>query len=568
MKRSEYVEIVRLAAACCDQRISTEEHERLQLLLRSDAAARRVYLEYVDLHARLGQRPGGASSPETESGKSWLDEPRDAADGGVPTVAKVAETFGRARQTPKLLPSFATGKAIRWLAVAVSLTIVAAGLSWWLLPDPVQLPIVVRTIGAETENAQSLEQGRPLPRGELHLTDGLVELRTGKGAMVVIEAPARFHWPAAERLVLSDGRANAEVPEAAVGFTIETPEAELQDLGTRFGVEVSPQGESRLHVFEGEVLARPSPRRKKNASDVPPRGVRQGEAVVIAQGGELSESRVRGSVFLAPEEVRALDTAWRAGQRRNWQTWAGLIRRDESLVLYSSFAPQSIDRGPQVAEGGSRAAACVQGRWPGRRAVEFASSDDRIIVRFQEEITLPQATFMAWVRLDVCRDRYQTLCFAPGSLPINRTDPEFIGRFQWSLNRQSALRFAVVTGEDKTGSDAPTFEGAAFSRGGEPVPASRWQHLAVTYDSETRLVHFFTDGKLNNVSQPNVAPPLVIPGRLILGNVATKTTKPRDLSGRLDEFVILSQVLTEDEIRKAFENGNPYRDAKDDHFKK
>ena len=556
MKRSEYVEIVRLAAACCDQRISTEEHERLQLLLRSDSAARRIYLEYVDLHAHLGQHPGSASLPGMESVKSWLDEPRDAADGGVPT-------------TKKLLASFATGKVIRWLALAVSLTVVAVGLSWWLLPsEPVQLPIVVRTIGAETENAQALDPGSPLPRGVLHLTGGLVELRSQKGALVVIEAPARFDWPAAERLVLSEGRANAEVPEAAVGFTIETPEAELQDLGTRFGVEVSPQGESRLHVFEGEVLARPSPHRKKNASNVRPRGVRQGEAVVIAQGGEVSEGRVRGSVFLAPEEVRALDEAWRAGQRRNWQKWAGLIRRDEALVLFSGFAPKSIDRGPQVAEAGSRAAAYVQGRWPGRRAVEFANSDDRIIVRFKEDITLPQATFMAWVRLDVCRDRYQTLCFAPGSLPINRTDPEFIGRFQWSLNRQSALRFAVVTGEDKPGSDTPTLEGAAFSRESVPVPASRWQHLAVTYDSKTRLVHFFTDGKLNNVAQPNVAPPLVIPGRLILGNVATKTTKPRDLSGRLDEFVILSQVLTEDEIRKAFENGNPYRDAKDDHFKK
>jgi hypothetical protein len=195
--------------------------------------------------------------------------------------------------------------------------------------------------------------------------------------------------------------------------------------------------------------------------------------------------------------------------------------------------------------------------------MEFADSDDRIIVRFKKDVTLQQATLMAWVRLDVCRNRYQTLCFAPGSLPISRTDPEFIGRFQWSLNRESALRFAVVTGEDKPDSETPTFEGAAFSREGAPVPASRWQHLAVTYDSETRLVHFFTDGKLNNVAQPNVAPPLVIPGRLFLGNVATETATPRDLSGRLDEFVLLSRVLTEDEIRAAYENGNPYRSVGD-----
>ena len=565
MKRSAYVEIVRLAAACCDQRISAEEHERLQLLLRSDAAARRVYLEYVDLHARLGQHPGAVSSPGMESGKSWLDEPRDTADGAVPTVAKVAETSDLSHKTPKPLAGSAKKrKAIRWLTLAASLTVVAAALSWWLLrPAPMQLPIVVRSIDAKTDNGQTLDSGSRLPRGELHLTGGLVELRSQKGAVVVIEAPARFNWPATERLVLSEGRASAEVPKAAVGFTIETPEAELQDLGTRFGVEVDPQGESRLHVFEGEVLARPTPLSKQKTSQFPRRGVRQGEAITIGQEGKVSNSRVRGSAFLAPEEVRALDAAWRAGQRRSWQKWVGSIRRDDALVLYSNFGPKTSDFGPQVTEGGSREAARVQGRWPGRRAMEFADSDDRIIVRFKKDVTLQQATLMAWVRLDVCRNRYQTLCFAPGSLPISRTDPEFIGRFQWSLNRESALRFAVVTGEDKPDSETSTFEGAAFSREGAPVPASRWQHLAVTYDSETRLVHFFTDGKLNNVAQPNVAPPLVIPGRLFLGNVATETATPRDLSGRLDEFVLLSRVLTEDEIRAAYENGNPYRSVGD-----
>jgi hypothetical protein len=455
-------------------------------------------------------------------------------------------------------------KALGWLTLAASLMFVAAACSWWLLrPEAVNLPIVVRAIGAELSDVQPLDPGSRLPRGELHLTGGLVELRSDKGAVVVIEAPARFLWPATERLVLSEGRASAEVPQAAVGFTIETPEAELQDLGTRFGVDVSPQGESRLHVFEGEVLARPRPRRQKNSVQVSSHGVRQGEALVIVQGGEVSQAQVRGSAFLAPEEVRALDAAWRAGQRRNWQRWVRSIRRDDALVLYSGFGPNTNDHGPQVTAGGSREAATVQGRWPGRRAVEFANTDDRIIVRFDDEVTLAQATLLAWVRLDVCHDRYQTLCFAPGSLPINRPDPEFIGRFQWSLNRQSALRFAVVTGEDKPDSDAPTFEGTAFSRRGAPVPASRWQHLAVTYDSETKLVHFYIDGKRNNVSQPNVAPPLVVPRRLILGNVATETTTPRDLSGRLDEFVLLSRVLTEDEIRAAYENGNPYRAVED-----
>ena len=427
--------------------------------------------------------------------------------------------------------------------MAVSLTVVAAGLSWWLLlPEPVQFPIVVRTIGAKTGNAQPLELGRPLPRVNCISQTVLSNCARRKGPWLSSRRRRVSTGPQPSDWYSPRGVPTPKSPKPQWGSLSKLPKPSCRTWERGLASRSALKGNHGCTCLKARCLLAQHRAGGGTPRTYRPAAYGRAKRSLSLREVQVSEGRVRGSVFLAPEEVRALDAAWRAGQRRNWQKWAGLIRRDETLVLYSSFAPQSIDRGPQVAEGGSREAAYVQGRWPGRRAVEFANSDDRIIVRFKEDITLPQATFMAWVRLDVCRDRYQTLCFAPGSLPINRTDPEFIGRFQWSLNRQSALRFAVVTGEDKPDSDSADFRRSCLLARGAPVRASRWQHLAVTYDSETRLVHFFTDGKLNNVSQPNVAPPLVIPGRLVLGNVATETTTPRDLSGRLDEFVLLSRI--------------------------
>src|SRR5687767_7990307 len=49
-------ELLRLFSALADGQLSPEEHGRLQELL-ADPAARRMYLEYIDLHARLLTHP-------------------------------------------------------------------------------------------------------------------------------------------------------------------------------------------------------------------------------------------------------------------------------------------------------------------------------------------------------------------------------------------------------------------------------------------------------------------------------------------------------------------------------
>jgi hypothetical protein len=52
------------------------------------------------------------------------------------------------------------------------------------------------------------------------------------------------------------GNVSAEVPARAAGFTIRGPSSEVIDLGTRFGLSVGNDGDSEVHVFQGEVISR------------------------------------------------------------------------------------------------------------------------------------------------------------------------------------------------------------------------------------------------------------------------------------------------------------------------
>lgn len=106
-----------------------------------------------------------------------------------------------------------------------------------------------------------------LGTGTLALVEGIATLKFKNGAMVMIEAPTKLEILSAMHCRLIEGSLTAEVPEPAHGFTIDTPDMKVVDLGTRFGVTTGSVGNSQVRVFEGEVeiggLAGGQPKRLK-----------------------------------------------------------------------------------------------------------------------------------------------------------------------------------------------------------------------------------------------------------------------------------------------------------------
>lgn len=92
-----------------------------------------------------------------------------------------------------------------------------------------------------------------LSAGTLALAEGIATLEFKNGAKVTIEAPTKLQILNAMHCRLIEGSLTAEVPEPAHGFTVDTPDLKVVDLGTRFGLTTGSAGNSQVHVFEGEV---------------------------------------------------------------------------------------------------------------------------------------------------------------------------------------------------------------------------------------------------------------------------------------------------------------------------
>ncbi|NLT72158.1 MAG: hypothetical protein GXX91_15895 [Verrucomicrobiaceae bacterium] len=94
-----------------------------------------------------------------------------------------------------------------------------------------------------------------LSAGLLEVESGTLLITFNSGATALVEGPAQISIESNNRMFLQSGRLTADVPPAATGFTVNTPRLNAVDLGTRFGVTVEENGDSELHVMEGEVKA-------------------------------------------------------------------------------------------------------------------------------------------------------------------------------------------------------------------------------------------------------------------------------------------------------------------------
>jgi hypothetical protein len=164
---------------------------------------------------------------------------------------------------------------------AFAATLLIAGFLWFASPSENE-QVAVATLVTDVD-AVLLCDGQPckgteLRAGKYQLEQGLLNLQFDGGVMVYVEAPARFDAVCDKRVTLHSGRLSANVPPEGIGFTVETPAAEVIDFGTEFSVEVE-SGASEVHVFEGMVRVLPrSPSGTKTGSAV---DLRTSQAVMI-----------------------------------------------------------------------------------------------------------------------------------------------------------------------------------------------------------------------------------------------------------------------------------------------
>lgn len=254
--------------------LSAQQHHRLEALLESNAAARAVYLDYMHDAAVMRQ--------------VLLADEADDSDVDLPDRWSIWSAAYDMLIQPMALSVLVSGLVIT--TVVLSLALITAP-EWRTAgngePSYEFVASIKRTSGARWSAASDVAPNRVtdlLAGDSVELLAGHAELHFRDGAIVLLEAPARFTPQTSNSGELLRGKLTAQVPAEAVGFTINTSRVRVVDLGTEFGVAAEESGDTDVTVVSGEVELHPQGDGAAGGEDRPMR-VAAGQSVRIDAAG-------------------------------------------------------------------------------------------------------------------------------------------------------------------------------------------------------------------------------------------------------------------------------------------
>ncbi|WDQ16009.1 LamG-like jellyroll fold domain-containing protein [Rhodopirellula sp. P2] len=390
-------------------------------------------------------------------------------------------------------------------------------------------------------------QNNSFDMGDYELTDGSITLRFDSGVDVSIESPARFTIVNSLRMKMDAGRARAIVPETGHGFVIQTPTADVEDLGTEFGVYVSEEQDVELHVFAGEVNV--------HTANHPSRRILEDTAVHLTSTGTQQISTTDDVAFTTRSKI---------GYQR-WLADSTARREDPSTLLYFDFEP--VPDAPTLLRDRSQSGLAIDGqiqgciwatgRWPNKGALLLERAGDRV------ELDLPGTfdalTISGWIQVNRFDQALQAF--------FNTRDWQ-PGEHHWNIQRNGGMSVGV--------SRAYTIHSVQ-----KKVPLGRWTHLAASIDAQKRVATYYIDGEPAQQRQWDNETSIVF-GPCTIGAFGSTVTDPgttqadeeanaaepslrvetvrynRELRGRIDELAIFEGAFSTEQVKDLYEAGNGF----------
>ena len=404
-----------------------------------------------------------------------------------------------------------------------------------------------------------------LREGKLTLIGGLAEITFNDGAVVVVEAPAVIELESAKSIFVTSGKLTAVVSEYATGFTVNTLNASIIDLGTEFGVSVEGDGSCSLHMFDGKANLIAGRKDQKRTS----RMVTVGEAKRVDRAGAtIQDVSLDEAAFMRPAKFEVLSKAAKGSTYHRWLLYSNELRMDPSLVAYYTFynedqSPEKLLNRAESTHGkldGVLAAGVdssplpkwTQGRWREKGALEFdRDSEHYITVKHDPALNLSeQITIACWVWFE---DES-----GGGHIVSKRTTDNGQG-VQFSCFGEIT---EMVTGNNK---QANTFQYLSddniYNKRRPLRMTGQWQHIAVTCNSNA--LSFYVNGELIETTTGRQAMS-VTDGDLLIGKslvsdyVLTNMVRdPYAFDGLIDEIAIFSRSLKVSKIREMYQAGRP-----------
>ena len=243
-----------------------------------------------------------------------------------------------------------------------------------------------------------------------------------------------------------------------------------------------------------------------------------------------------------------LTEIYRKNQRTRLEEWTAFhesLRTDSRVVAGFSFEQDASDRrligigvNGSPLDGAIVGCKWTEGRWPGKDALEFKSPGDRVRLNIPGEFE--SLTWTAWVRIDALDRLFNSLLLTDGFDPM---------RPHWQFHRDGSL----VLGVQHDARVKMDYESEPFMN---MFTLGRWTHVATVYDGEAGEVRHFINGQHSaTVPLAKTDNPKITLGNITIGNwvdASTKNNRVRSLNGRIDELILFSTALNEDEIIRVY----------------
>jgi hypothetical protein len=385
----------------------------------------------------------------------------------------------------------------------------------------------------------------PLQAGsELQLEKGIAQITYSNRAVVLLEGPASFTVDSPNSGFLSRGKLTARADsEQSRQFTILTPNARFVDLGTEFGVMIDDKGRSAVAVFAGKVKAEA---KLADGRWTTPVSLIKGEAVVC-EGAKFTPQVAQRSDFPA---LQPLPLPPPSLSFQHWLDVSHDLQSRQDLVAYYDFQPNPsnptvlFNRAPTgaVLNGEIQNATWVDGRFPGKSALEFMAGDAGVRVNLPGEYR--QMTLIAWLSSNRLANDFNGILMSDGWLRSRE--------LHWEI-QDNGLVDLIVFGQ-KEHRDST-----------QPIPADslkRWCMVTGVIDTATNQISLYLNGEFSDKIDPKLIPVIQIGSATIggwdnQGRGDSTSENTHNLSGRMDELMIFQKALTAEEIKQIYEAGKP-----------
>ncbi|OXU15392.1 NPCBM/NEW2 domain-containing protein [Sedimentisphaera salicampi] len=258
------INLYALILANLDGSATEKMQQQLADILESDAQARGIYIDFVNLYSRF--RTSGVSelmdversslNITEQMFEELLKEERNAPSLGKKGKQCPSSENCIIEAESKNVKRFPKYKIYLFAAcVAALIAIITIPQIFQANFNPTSVGKISDALDVRSNSGKEIASGQNIfiSRESTVLDEGCLEMLFDNGAIITIEAPAKYKIVSEDRIDLDYGMLYATVPQKAIGFAVKSGNTNVVDLGTEFGIHSMLNGDTELHVFDGKT---------------------------------------------------------------------------------------------------------------------------------------------------------------------------------------------------------------------------------------------------------------------------------------------------------------------------